>query len=115
MISETLSKRLTHRYVGTCRDMDRWEPVGTMVELQSSSVPPIDTEEASEGPMTTKLIAVDSDRPKEEVEQALRDRFNRHGCSHSYDCCGCPSHRVAGLKEVSGKLYEVEIKTTFNY
>lgn len=115
MLNETLSKRITHRYVGTYRHLDQWEEVGTMSEILSTVVPPSESEDGSAGPKTTKLITVDSSHPKKEIERALRDRFTKQGCAHDYDCCGCASHSVSRVKKVAAKLYEVEIHTSYNF
>lgn len=45
--------------------------------------------------------------------QAVADTFSKHGCSHSYDCCGCAS--VYARVSAKGRQFKVNTRVRFNY
>lgn len=119
---EVLSIRKTHKYVGTYRYLDEWEDIG-IIELMGQRVLSVDYEDPCEYTVTEKIVRVTCDgvQPKEKIEQALRDTYTSHGCAHEYDCCGCWSTHVTGVKEqfpsASGlaRIYTVTTSSSRNY
>jgi hypothetical protein len=115
----SLDKRLTHTYVGTYQHEDKWEQIGSIDEIGSRALPRSEEEEEDPcDPQARKVFClVKSDRPDDEIRQALHDTYTQHGCHCEHDCCGCRSYYAGHkrIKRVTGDLWEVVVSSSRNY
>lgn len=113
----TLEKRLTHTYVGTYQHLDRWETIGTGDEIGSRELPLSEEEEEDycEPRRREVFILVKSDKPEDDIKQALHDSYTQHDCHHEYDCCGCRSYYARDIKRLTGDLWRVEVYSSRNF
>lgn len=113
--THTLSLRKTHKYVGTYRDLDKWEDIGTVTELASATIH-VDEEDPCETTVTRIFVCAECPEPRTdaEIENALHDVYSSHGCAHEYDCCGCWSTSVVEVKK-HGAIHEVVTSSSRNY
>lgn len=112
---ETLELRKTHRYVGSYRHLDTWEPVG-VVRCLSTHVLDLDESDPCEPMQHTHIVCVEVERGnrQDDVINALRDHYTVAGCHHEHDCCGCRSFHVRDVRPAPGGRYEVEVHSTRN-
>lgn len=91
-----LRTRLTNKYVDEYRHLDSWEAIGTAKTLMS--VPR--GEESIDGYKRTLIVAVrlTGDTVNLDVHKALHDTYTSAGCACEYDCCGCVSSHVRGIR-----------------
>jgi hypothetical protein len=131
---QTLSERLTHKYVGTWRHLDAWRDVARVKVLQPKKIHAatrfaianglrhargldraIDQLDPSDGPTYVhRVIAPRGWKDKDLMIRALQSEFSAWGCDHEYDCCGCASYS-ATARHIRGREYRVEIRVSFNY
>lgn len=115
-----LAVRTSHRYVGSCRGLDNWDNIG--LGLISSTRGCLRTEEAENDPCDPRTVLhivkvqVSAFTPLDTIKQALRDYFQQVGCHHEYDCCGCWSHRVRGVRRLGNdRRWAVMVSSSRNY
>jgi hypothetical protein len=106
-----LRVRLTDKYVGTCRDMDTWEDIGTVEELFARN----GSKDTYEGGSRTLLVRVNSMNMDITVKKALKDIYTAHGCSCEHDCCGCVSQSVTKLYNLFANIWLVKLSWYANY
>jgi hypothetical protein len=113
----SLDKRLTHRYVGTYQHEDRWEHVANADEIGRREIARSESDE--EDPCDPKsyeiFLLIKSDKPDEEIAQAIRDSHTQSGCHHEWDCCGCRSYYAGKGERVTGDLWRVVVSSSRNY
>lgn len=115
--STDLRQRLTHKYVGTCRDLDEWEPIGALTILSTVTLP-VEDDDICEPRTQRHMIVVDEaaeSKGDEMVTKALHAEFTQAGCSHDYDCCGCRSYSTGRVQKLTGRLWCVEVHSSRNY
>lgn len=108
----TLSKRLTRKYVGTWRHLDRWVDICKAKMLAGRKVKDGNGYEYGSTWRYT-VIAPKAVDPKV-FRRALEDEFSAWGCSHDYDCCGCASTSATATR-IKGRQWRLEIETAYNY
>jgi hypothetical protein len=117
-----LSKRTSHKYVGTYQHLDAWEDIPATAELIGEGEAEItDPEDMCEPTrqrlhylVTCDAMVVD----EKDVRKALEDEHSSHGCAHDYDCCGCRSYTALATRlmtELDKQLWQVEIASSRNY
>lgn len=111
---KTLSKRLTHTYVGTCSHLDKWEDIGLYKEMARNQISK-DDENPEETTVYEVAVYVESDKSKKEIEDALYSEFTSHGCSHDYDCCGCWSFYASEIKYIDQGTWRLKVSASRNY
>ena len=118
-MKETLSIRLTRKFVGTYKYLDKWMPVGSY-EVEAKSDPAVnmdDPEDPCEPTTQTLFIYVEPDEETQDndVDQALEDCLGSCGCACEHDCCGCWSTYVTNIKMLGKNYWRVEICSSRNY
>lgn len=109
--------RLTHKYVGTHKHLDRHRYVGS-VNLTPPQVverpgPDADFSEGNRYVQFARLPAGLSAKQRRELASAIEDENTSHGCSHEYDCCGCASYHARA--QVRGRRLYLRVAVSFNY
>jgi hypothetical protein len=107
-----LETRETHRYVGTCSHMDRWQHVGRAKVLPARLVREGNGHDDCGTYLMTAKIPAGQDPAAS--KRALADHFTRWGCSHEYDCCGCVS-TMADVRQVTPRTFIVAVSYSRNY
>ena len=104
-----LAIRKTYKYVGTYRDMDNWQPIGTFF-IQGETR----WNETFDGWSGVTIVAVREDAGIErgQIIDALVSNFEVGGCSCDHDCCGCLSTTVQTITHIGGDEWAV---FTLNY
>lgn len=103
-------RRLTHRYVDTCRHLDNHQFLAAV----RATPPRLVREAEGYDDGGSYLLHVRAPAGSPNLTQALRDTLSHHGCSHEYDCCGCRSVR-ASVRKVSARDYVIVQSVSFNY
>jgi len=108
--------RLTHKYVGTFKDLDDHAYIGEVKVLGRRKVnqPEAYYEEPSHGPVYVMRVIVPKTWNRKIWTQALHDAFSRHGCAHEYDCCGCANYS-ADVRFVGKREAVVRTVITYNF
>jgi len=136
---QSLELRLTHTYVGTCKHLDKWAPIGTFDVLASREIalPEEDEGDACDpkrfehfaivkvGPELHEMWEAGDEKggpdrsdptwAEQKIKQALTDAYASHGCACEHDCCGCRSYSVTTVERVTGDLFRVEVHSSRNY
>lgn len=95
----SLEIRMTHKYKDAYRHLDENIRVGTVETLRH-----IERKKGSEDGKNLLIIRVTLDQDRDTLldMETIRDTIYRHftysGCTHEYDCCGCISQTVTGIK-----------------
>lgn len=110
-IKMTVQVRLTDRYVDTCSHMDSWGQRFEVKVLQPRLLPQRHDED--EGSYIMRVIGPKNVNQKL-LKQAISNSMNRHGCTHTYDCCGCLSISAAVTKMRKG-VFSVHTSHSRNY
>lgn len=116
MEQASLSVRLTHRYVDTYRHLDSERGVGVLKFTPAKLVrePRDDMSDGGDYVRFARVPAGLSRKARHELVQAARDSFNRHGCHHEYDCCGCMMVRAWPVT-LTGRRLRVVLSVGYNY
>lgn len=104
-----LEKRLTHHYVGTYRHLDDWENIGECEIMNSAEMKGGDEEDYCEPRLSflyLKVFNVKDGIGEDSIADAIYDKFSRHGCACSHDCCGCRSYQVMQAEKCKKFNYE---------
>lgn len=109
----TLSRRLTRCYVGACAHLDRWRDVGTARVLPARQVRAPGMDQADLGELVL-WARIPRGQDAAASRQALADYYDRWGCHHEYDCCGCLLCR-ATVRQVSRRDFVVHLSVGRNY
>lgn len=113
---QSLDIRVTHKYVGTCSDLDIWESIGQFVI--DGTITDLD-HESLEAQMTqthrVRVFPASEGTSVQRIRGALRDAFTKSGCHHDHDCCGCRSFHVVALTQLHGNVWIVETSSSSNY
>jgi hypothetical protein len=122
-VSDTLSVRLTRRYVGTYKHLDEWRDIGGY-EVLETRTKHVDDADVTAPARTTIVVAIKCDDPDESdaiIRKALYDTFTHEGCHHEYDCCGCRSFSVTNIKRLHRKsrlfdqMWRVNVYSSRNF
>lgn len=106
--------RLSHKYVGTYRHLDKWRYVGTVRLTPPKQLPSLDDDpDPSEGPTYVQVGRLPRGMDPKVVIRALEDTLSAHGCAHEWDCCGCPSYRAEAT--IHRRRIRVITSVTYNY
>lgn len=112
MLTILLSVRLTHRYVGTHRDLDDWRDICAAQLTPSRTVDPGNDYDDAGTYLRWATLPRGVDR--DAACRALVDTLSRHGCAHEYDCCGCASYSTRVLHR-RGRRITLLTHVTRNY
>lgn len=112
MLTILLSVRLTHRYVGTHRDLDDWRDIGAVALTPSRTVDPGNGYD--EAGTYTRWATLPRGMDRDAACRALVDTLSRHGCAHEHDCCGCASYSTRILHR-HGRRVALLTRVTRNY
>lgn len=124
----TAYKRLTNKYVGTYRHLDKWDydnPIRLKVlggmflsayDLAAREGQPDRNIDPSEGGESYHRVVLMNPRgiSDEDVEQAIYSEFSSHGCAHEHDCCGCMSTGVDLVKK-GRREWLMKLRYSYNY
>jgi hypothetical protein len=110
MIKTFVSPRLTHRYVGTCKHLDRWSFKAFRVTFTPERLVDRGNRFDDYG-ATIRWATLPAGVDRALVERAIVETLSREGCHHDYDCCGCLSYRVRVLHRKGRRLV---LKTTYS-
>ena len=119
-MQQSLLVRQTHKFVGTYKDLDKWDHIGEF-DIEAISDPIVNMDDPEDPCETTArilFIRVMPDSParkQSEIERALRDGFESHGCGHDFDCCGCWSTSVIKVERLNDDYWRVETSASRNY
>ena len=119
-MAHTLEIRKTHGYVGTYRDLDQWETIGTFKVLGEGPITwkDVDEEDYCYAGTRVYVVSVESDARHDDIRRALQDQYSSHGCAHEHDCCGCISTYATATKQ-SDRLDDTQwiviVTSTRNY
>lgn len=108
-----LSRRLTRRYVGTCAHLDAWRTIGSARVLPQRMVRGPGRDPADLGEFVLWARTPRGQDPAAS-RQALADYYDRWGCHHEHDCCGCLLRR-ATVRQVSRRDFVVHLRVWRNY
>ena len=107
-----LEIRESHKYVGTCQNLDDWRPIGSVVTILRRT----GKEKSFDGSRTDYLyVQVTSDQYETDIRQALQDMHTSIGCACEHDCCGCASQRVGRIKELDRNVWVIRLHISYNY
>ena len=107
-----LEVRLTHRYVGTWKHLDKWRDVGTAVLTPAREI-----EEGNgldEGGTYLRWATLPRGIDRDAACRALEDSLSSHGCAHEWDCCGCASYNTRVLHR-HGRRVVLQTRVSYNY
>lgn len=104
VVVESLSLRITDKYVGTCGHLDTWDRIGNFTRLFTAERGEI----TYDGGASLDFIHVNSRHSDEEIRKALKDSLSSQGCHHEYDCCGCVSQYVTRIKKLGANFWVVK-------
>lgn len=107
-----VSPRITRRYVDSYAHLDEWGQSFQVKELGMETIAL--SEDMAEGDTVRFGVVVPKHVNKKLALQALYDQYNRGGCAHEWDCCGCASYR-ATIRPVKKGFFSVLVKTSYNY
>lgn len=107
-----LSTRLTHRYVGTYKHLDRWQNVGP-VRLTPGRVV-AESNGYDEGNTYVRWATVPRGQSVDKTVRALEDTLSSHGCAHEWDCCGCASYSTRVIHR-HGRRLVLKTSVSYNY
>jgi len=107
-----LYTRLTHRYVGECKDMDEHQLVVTAKATPERVVRY--GGEMEEGATTISNVFLPAGTDTRKAARALTDTLSAHGCACEYDCCGCASY-YADVKVLGPRRLLARVRTSYNY
>lgn len=98
----TLKLRVTERYVDRYRHLDTEQRVATAHILQESKQV-TDAEDPCEPTRIIKLVEVEDEVQGDvpTIVRAIKDTMRAVGCGHEYDCCGCWSHHVVEVQQMT--------------
>lgn len=106
--------RLTHRYVDEYGHLDQWDTLHTM-EFKMLGGRDVRVGNGYDDLGSKRHRVIGSKKLDQNKQaQALRDTLSYHGCSHSYDCCGCSS-RSARVTKVKPGIFSVLLSISRNY
>lgn len=111
-----LENRLTFKYVGEYRDMDKWEYVGLLrhTPFRKTYDPRLDeSADVSTGPSYVAWARLPAGVDAQAWAKAIRDSFTRQGCACEHDCCGCQS--TSARVDVRGRRVRIRLGVSFNY
>lgn len=117
-MSQALSVRRTHRYVGTYQHLDEWDDIGTINTLSSVNIDLDPQGDDACDPMETlHVVEVTTDQPEplNLVCEALRASFTSAGCHHEWDCCGCRSYYASEIHHAYNNRFVVSVHSSRNY
>jgi hypothetical protein len=109
-----LYERKTHRYVDSCRHMDKEEYVCSVKltpprQLQA----PESYDDGGKYVRFGRIPAGAGRKDRLAIKQAAIDSFTHWGCHHEHDCCGCRLVRASA--SVIGRTLRVTTHVSFNY
>ena len=107
-----LSRRMTHRYVGTYRHLDKWRDIGTATLTPQREVDPGNGYD--EGGTYIRWATLPKGIDRDAACRALEDTMSQWGCAHEYDCCGCASYTTRVLHR-HGRRVVLKTRVSFNY
>lgn len=126
-----LEARLTHTYVGTCADMDRWAPIGNARTTRQYLLDQ-GGDDACDGCTYGFVVSLTSAQlataravfrrlrqPRRTsfgawMTRAIEQKYSRHGCHHDHDCCGCASYH-ADVRRTKRGEFSVSVSTSYNF
>lgn len=120
-LPEVLRLRTTFKYVGSYRDLDEWQDIGTMDQLCARPLPVAKPDDLTEPRCVRYHVMVNAQADVETIRTALADHYDVGGCAHDYDCCGCRSFytrnvaRVCGVSGSPTSLWLVDVYSARNY
>lgn len=111
----SIAVRKTNHYVGTYSHLDEWGPSMPAKQLAGRKIPPgPEDDDMSSGPTyVSRVIAPRGHKDHKGFIRALQDEFSAWGCSHSHDCCGCPSYS-ATARHIRGREYSLRVRVSYN-
>lgn len=107
-----IRKRLTRRYNDDHAYLDEWQDLGRVKLLAHREVDPGNGFDDT-GSYLVHAVAPAGLNPRD-VRRALRDSMSYGGCSHEYDCCGCPS-AYAKVRQITPRTFSILVRTGRNY
>jgi len=107
-----LSRRLTHRYVGTYSHLDEWRDIGVATLTPRREVNP--GNDYDEGGTYIRWAVLPRGIDRDAACRALEETMSRWGCAHEYDCCGCASYTTRVLHR-HGRRVVLQTRVSFNY
>jgi hypothetical protein len=111
---EHLYLRKTHKYVDSCRDLDKHEYICSVkLTPPQTTEEPQDFDDGGKYVRFGRIPAGASKKDREDILQAARDTFTKWGCHHEYDCCGC--RLVSARAQLNGRQLRVETNVSYNY
>lgn len=108
----SIALRLTNRYRDGWAYEDSWRTVGNVKLLPARCVE--EPERYDEGGVYLARAIIPRDMDPKVAKQALHDSFNRSGCRHEHDCCGCASHSTT-VRRVGRREFVLRTSVSFNY
>jgi hypothetical protein len=108
-----LERRLTHRYVGTYRHLDRWRSLGGVARI--TPYREVDAGNGyDEGGTYVRWATLPRGVDRDAACRALEDALSRWGCAHEYDCCGCASYTTR-VQHRHGRRVVLKTRVSYNY
>ena len=115
---QSLEIRKTHKYVGSCKDLDEHEHIGEFeIEASHTAINELPEPDPCEPQTTVHFVRVYCDkgvRLNQKV-QALKDYFTSVGCSHEYDCCGCRSYWCNDVEVLRNDCFRLVVTSSRNF
>lgn len=116
------SIRLTHRYVGSWKHLDRWadQLPGVKMTPARETQPPGGPEgdRFEDGGTYVRYATLPAGltrKQRADYRQALADSMTSEGCSHEYDCCGCASHYTRAFPTRDPRRVLLRTHVSYNY
>jgi hypothetical protein len=107
-----VSARLTHKWADHCSNRDEWTDSIPVKLLQGVLLS--EGKSYDEGSTVRYRVIGPKNVDQKMLKKAIRDTFSTGGCSHEYDCCGCPS-TYATVKKARKGIFTAIVKTSYNY
>ena len=92
MFTQHLYRRLTHKYVDSCRHLDNHVFLGSVRCTAPRETRP--AENYDDGGTFTFYATLPpglTRRQRQVWRDTLAENVSKHGCTHEHDCCGCMS------------------------
>lgn len=112
----TVSKRLTHKYVDSCRHLDAHVTLGTVKLTPMRMVrEPADFDDGGEYVRFATLPVRLRGRDLTEAREALAENLSKWGCTHEYDCCGCELIRTTAHPTRDPRRVLLRTRISYNF
>lgn len=109
----TVTKRLTHKYVDTCRHLDRHVTLGTVKLTPMRMVREPDT--LDDGGEYVRFATLPAYMRGREAREALAENLSKWGCTHEYDCCGCELTRTTAHPTRDPRRVLLRTRISYNF